>query len=327
MKIAIVGAGLSGLVVANRLNQMADVTVFEKSRGLGGRICTRYAEPFYFDHGAQFFTVKTDAFQSFISPMLNDGVIVRWDGRFTELTPNQPFSLRQWDSSFPHYVGTPHNDAIGRYLGRHLNVSLTTQVSLVLRVGEQWQLFDTTQHSLGIFDWVIFAIPAEQVRSLVPLEASFFTDLVSVNMQACYSMMLGFDHLPNIPFDAALVHESDISWISANHQKPGRKTPPCLLIHSSNDWADAHFEWPKEEVMSHLSTTFENLTGINETSAVFKSLHRWRYANISKQQRPPFLIDVLNHLACCGDWCIHGRIEAAFTSGTLLAEHLINEQL
>ena len=40
-KIAIIGAGLSGLTAATQLREHAEVTVFEKSRGPGGRMETR----------------------------------------------------------------------------------------------------------------------------------------------------------------------------------------------------------------------------------------------------------------------------------------------
>jgi len=56
--IAIIGAGISGLSLANMLKDIANVKVFEKSRGFGGRVATRYSEDFEFDHGAQFFTIK-----------------------------------------------------------------------------------------------------------------------------------------------------------------------------------------------------------------------------------------------------------------------------
>ena len=58
--IAIIGAGISGLSLANMLKDIANVKVFEKSRGFGGRVATRYSEDFEFDHGAQFFTIKTN---------------------------------------------------------------------------------------------------------------------------------------------------------------------------------------------------------------------------------------------------------------------------
>ena len=45
MKIAIIGAGIAGLTVANHLTDFADIDIFDKSRGAGGRIFTRYAAP------------------------------------------------------------------------------------------------------------------------------------------------------------------------------------------------------------------------------------------------------------------------------------------
>ncbi len=66
MHIAIIGTGLSGLTVAGLLKSAANITLFEKSCGVGGRMATRYAEPYSFDYGAQFFTAKTRPFQAFI---------------------------------------------------------------------------------------------------------------------------------------------------------------------------------------------------------------------------------------------------------------------
>ena len=49
-RIAIIGAGMSGLTVANQLKDIAKVELFEKSRGVSGRMSTRYAESYQFDH-------------------------------------------------------------------------------------------------------------------------------------------------------------------------------------------------------------------------------------------------------------------------------------
>jgi hypothetical protein len=61
-RIAIIGAGISGLTLAQSLKEYADVVVFDKARGVGGRMNTRYADPFYFDHGTQFFTARSKSF-------------------------------------------------------------------------------------------------------------------------------------------------------------------------------------------------------------------------------------------------------------------------
>ena len=76
-KIAVIGAGLAGLTVARELSQYHQVTVFEKSRGVGGRLATRYAGDYEFDHGAQFFTAKSPQFQAFLKPLIDQGVVCR----------------------------------------------------------------------------------------------------------------------------------------------------------------------------------------------------------------------------------------------------------
>ena len=63
MNVAIIGAGLAGLVLANKLCQQHQVKVFEKSWGPGGRLATRTTNPYYFDHGSQFFISKSEKFK------------------------------------------------------------------------------------------------------------------------------------------------------------------------------------------------------------------------------------------------------------------------
>ena len=50
--IAIIGAELSGLSLASFLKDHAAISIFEKARGVGGRMSTRYTDDFQFDHGA-----------------------------------------------------------------------------------------------------------------------------------------------------------------------------------------------------------------------------------------------------------------------------------
>ena len=52
--VAIVGAGLSGLSCAHALQaQGVKVTVFDKSRGVSGRMSTRRGDGWQADHGAR----------------------------------------------------------------------------------------------------------------------------------------------------------------------------------------------------------------------------------------------------------------------------------
>jgi len=51
-----------------------------------------------------------------------------------------------------------------------------------------------------------------------------------------------------------------------------------------------------------------------------KASQGWRYAGVGEAVETPYLRDEKRQLAACGDWCLEGRVEAAFNSGHALAE-------
>ena len=70
-KIAVVGAGIAGLSCATALqNAGFKVSVFEKSRGVSGRLSTRVTQAtklsqyWQCDHGAQYFTARDPVFRA-----------------------------------------------------------------------------------------------------------------------------------------------------------------------------------------------------------------------------------------------------------------------
>ncbi|MCL4540555.1 MAG: FAD-dependent oxidoreductase, partial [Bacteroidetes bacterium] len=51
MKIAVIGAGISGLATAHFLRRGAEVTVFEKGNGPGGTIGTKVVDGYLVENG------------------------------------------------------------------------------------------------------------------------------------------------------------------------------------------------------------------------------------------------------------------------------------
>lgn len=321
-RVAIIGAGLSGLVVARQLQSLADVTIFEKSRGVGGRIATRYAGDFEFDHGAQFFTARTEAFQTFLKPLIDAGVIADWKAEFAEFDRDSITAQRSWGEGYPHYVGTPRMNSIGRHLSQGLNVSLETGIAAIAREDNRWTLLDDASAKLGPFDWLVLTLPAAQTAAL----AEGLPDLVKYcgerRMLGCFALMLGFAEAVDLQWNAALVRRADISWISVNSSKPGRGQAFTMVVHSTNAWADAHMENDIDFVLEHMLDETALVTGVGLHGATHQQVHRWRYANIAKQPGPLFFRDDDLKVAACGDWWVRGRIEAAFTSASSLAESL-----
>lgn len=84
-RIAIIGAGVSGLTLARSLRQQYEVVVSERTREVGGRMSTYYSEPFSFDHGTQYFTARTRMFQNFLRTYMDSGVVRDWTGKVITL--------------------------------------------------------------------------------------------------------------------------------------------------------------------------------------------------------------------------------------------------
>ncbi|MEM7504948.1 MAG: FAD-dependent oxidoreductase [Pseudomonadota bacterium] len=320
--VAIVGAGLAGLVVARGLQDIAGVTVFEKSRGPGGRMATRYAGDFEFDHGAQFFTARTDEFRRYLSPLLSAGVVAEWPARFAELNRSRVLATRVWDEEYPHLVGAPGMNAIGKYLAAGLDVRYNATVAAVERRDAKWILRDPAGHRLGESDWLVLTAPASQTARLAAESPKLASLCRERRMRGCFALMLGFATKLNLPWDAALVHGADVSWVSVNSSKPGRSDAFTLLVHSTNAWADAHIDADTVGVMEHMMKEAAAVVGADVATAVHRQVHRWRFANVDKQTGPTCAIDDEKQLAVCGDWLVHGRIEAAFRSASGLSQQL-----
>lgn len=320
--IAVIGAGLAGLTIARELSSEHAVTVFEKSRGVGGRMATRYAEGFEFDHGAQFFTAKSPAFQDFLQPLLEQDVVSNWPASFAELDRGRIVASRQWHDEHPHYVGTPRMNSIGKWLAQGVDVRLQNTVSQLVRNNSAWTLIGGGGEHLGLYEWVVFALPARQAATLLPGESSVTAFAEAARMRSCFALMLGFDTPLDLPWQAAIVREADISWVSVNSSKPGRSDNFCLVAHSTNAWADAHIDEDEQSVTQHLMAECRDVVGGAVESATYRGLQRWRFANIDAQSGPGHGVDTTLQLAACGDWFVHGRVEAAFSSAHTLVNAL-----
>ena len=138
-------------------------------------------------------------------------------------------------------------------------------------------------------------------------------------------LLLGFDHILPLEFDAALIRDENISWISINSSKPGRNEEYCLLVHSTNNWADEHIDDDRESVMDYLCQHTSEVIGHDVSTANHRAIHGWRYANIEKQEGETHFIESNERVGVCGDWLIQGRVEAAFTSGFELTNKIFGE--
>ncbi len=315
--VAVIGAGMAGLACARALHGAgADVTLFDKSRRVGGRLATRRVGGLTFDHGAQYATSRDPAFAAEMQAMTAAGDAAPWpaagDGRWCGV-PGMSALARHMERQGVGTVRTArhaaflHPQADG-WRVRHMDAG-TTPPGLVS---------DTGGELAGPFDRVAVAVPAPQAVALLRPHR-FADDAMRASMTPCWAMMLAFSEAATAP-DTLRPDTGPLRWIARDSSRPGRAAlPECWTAHAAPEWSRDHLEQPAEAVLPELQDAFRAATGIRSAPS-YAAVHRWRYALADAPLGVPALWDAAAGLGVCGDWCLGARVEAAFLSGQALAQ-------
>lgn len=314
--VAIVGAGLAGIVCARRLVDAGrSVVLFDKGRKAGGRLSTRRAAPTRFDHGAPLFTARSSAFVTEVQGWAERGIVGAWDGRFTELRSNG--TRAPWLSSA--WVGTPSMSAIPAALVEGLDVRTQVRVGSVVSQEGGWTLEDEHGVGLGTFGTVLVNTPAGQASPLLAAVPHLRDAAAAVEMNPCWAVMIVPEQPWDPGFDAAQFDEGPLSRAVAQAAKPGRDATAGWVVHAEASWTHAHWESPSEQVTQTLVAALENVAEHPIGSLRFSTAHRWRYARVAQGLPAGCLWDASMRLGACGDWCGGPGLEGAWISGHALA--------
>jgi predicted NAD/FAD-dependent oxidoreductase len=177
MKIAILGAGLAGLAAARRLAGAGLVPVlFDKGRAAGGRLATRRAGSFAFDHGAQYLKPQGSSFAEAL----------------------RAAGAEPWPVT-GGVVGVPGMSALPRAFAARLDLQAGRQVIALRPVAGGWEVEHVASRpprggeaeasrADGPFDAVICSLPAPQALSRA---ASVRTIRASSAASPCKSLRPG----------------------------------------------------------------------------------------------------------------------------------------
>jgi predicted NAD/FAD-dependent oxidoreductase len=324
-KVAIIGAGIAGLSCANHLAEKnIPATVFEKSKGVGGRTSTRRVEPnLSFDHGAQFFTVRNPFLQSFVNTWEDLEVVSEWKGRIVKLNNKEITGTE----IIPRYVGVPGMTAMAVELAKNLTIKRETKIIEINHSLNQWTLLDEAGRAYNGFDHLIVALPAPQTAELLANHA-IGKIASSTPMAPCWAVLVGFEKKLDVPWDGAFIHDSALSWVARNSSKPGRNaTKDCWVLHANAEWSAKHLEDAPELVIDQLLESYAYASGENLPAQIYKTAHRWRYSIGGSFINPRDLHDQSIGLTICGDWVNGGRFEGAFLSGITAVESILKKAI
>ena len=321
-RIAIIGAGLSGLSAAAMLHAAGhDPQLFDKSRGSGGRMASRRSAFGDLDLGAQYFTARDPAFCRAVADWQARGWVAVWQPQLYRFAQGR---LQPSPDQQPRWVGTPRMSALTRGLLGQLPVRFDTRICEIFRGEQHWQLLDAEGRLHGPFSHVLVATPAAQASTLLVAAPGLAAQAASIPMEPVWAVALGFSVALPTALEACFAQDSALAWIARNSSKPGRTAAlDSWVLHASSQWTRAHLDLPADEVTARLSGAFAELLGQPLPAAASSLAQRWLYARPAAEQTCAVLADLQQGLFACGDWCLAGRVEGAWLSGRQAARAIL----
>lgn len=296
--IGIIGAGLAGLTCARALQRAGfSVTLFDKSRGIGGRVATRRIprddREIRVDHGLPYLSLQGERTGILIEEFLQKGIIEPRGENF--------------------YTSPDGMNAIAKFLAADLDIRRDYLVTGVKVIENHWSIEGKDREAVAV-NALVVAIPAPQAADVFQASDldTFLPVLRSISYDPCITVIVGYPEPPSIP-----ENPNDTRAIV-----PNGNAPTVFVLHSSPEFASENIDRPDLEIVKQ-----ELLARSGLPTPEWSQIHRWRYAFPRQNAGLPYLSsrDPLP-LVFCGDWCLgtgeRDAVEAALTSGSEAAKEI-----
>ena len=324
LKTVVIGAGIAGLTAARALRRAGEnVLVLEKSRGLGGRAATRRLHGHRLDHGAQYFTVRDERFQTQVEQWLDEGQLKVWSEGFHTLKDE---GLEAPSDGHPRYVFPAGMNTIGKLLGAELEIQTQTKVERVVREGEGWRL-ELEGDSPITAERVLINVPAPQALTLcrdAELSQETVNALQEVKFAPCFTLMAGYQR-QDLEWRGVTIKDEEvsktISWVSRDSSKRAESSEEMtFVVNASPDFSEKYLEGDREVIREEMLAAAATALGEWIAAPKWTDMQRWLYSMVTEPYSEPYLQE--DSLLFCGDWCGGAKVEAAYLSGLEVSEVL-----
>lgn len=328
--VLIVGAGLAGLMAAGVLKEHnISYTLVDKGVSVGGRLATRRIGPGVADHGAQFFTARTDEFQKWVDQWIAAGLVYEWsqgwsDGSLKRTAPD----------GHSRYACKGGMNALAKHLAAGLeNVHTGTRiVDLALPTDGGWLATAENGDSYQA-KALLLTPPVPQSLDLllenrIPLDPDQHKELAGLQYGPCLCGLFWVNGDVDLPEPGALqTPDADIAWIADNQRKGISPNAKLITVHAGALYSQAQWGLPDDQALAILRAAVEKHLVGNATIQEAQ-LKRWRYSvPLTTYPFDSYRVKGVPTLILAGDaFGGRGRVEGATLSG-LDAGRVLAEQL
>jgi len=316
----VLGAGLAGLAAARDLRAAGHtVKVFDKGRGVGGRLATRRIGDAVLDHGAQFFTTRESLFTSLVADAIADGAINEWCQGFGS------------PDGYPRYRGAAGMTSLAKWMARDLDIETGVEVHAIRVDDGRVQFVNADDETLATGDHGVVTAPIPQMLALfdrgqVKLGHDMATALKSISYFATLALLAVVEGQPNVdePGGEQLT-EGPFTFVADNYRK-GISPVRALTFHAEHDYSLRRFDDNPDEVHAELLALAAPWIG--DATVVDSQLKKWRYAGpVTPLPERTLVFDAgATRIALAGDAFGGPKVEGAFNSGVAAAAQLLRNR-
>jgi predicted NAD/FAD-dependent oxidoreductase len=314
MRVAVVGAGLSGLAAGRALAGSGhEVLVLERSDTVGGRLATIQIATELghatFDVGAQFFTVRSEQLQQQTDDWMRRRLVREWCRGFGEVPDGHP-----------RYIGSHGMASLAADLAGGLDVRRGAYVFSLHRTIHGWHVVLTDAARIDV-DVVVLACPLPQSRALlIQSDVSLPDELVGIQYERTVALLAVLDRPSEVP-DPGGVQQADddravLSFV-ADNQRKGISAVAALTCHAGAAWSAHHWAMSNDELTERLQRAAAPWIG--DARIVASRIRRWRLATPHPTWPEPTWADAERAVVLAGDAFAGPRFEGAYRSGLAAA--------
>jgi len=343
VRLGIIGAGSGGAAATYIMDHAvpgAEVTVFEKSRGVCGRAAARRRDGIVYEYGANYLKDDDDRVSELITNEFDAGLVEVngpiWtfdsDGTLTE---GRDEDARRWT----------YEDGITR-LAKHLLGETSATVKRNTRIADishegGWRLTDTDGTEYGPFDVLLLNPPAPQTAGLLRETGIEAVDRLGnaageVGYRTVWTAVLGYGFEIEAPYYALINtdKEHEVGWIGREECKPGHVPAgeSVLTVQASPDWSTERYDDPPAENVAALARHAAAIIGDRRLADPDWTDHQgWRYALPDEGvESDPVREAAQEGIHAVGDWVagearLHAAVRNGLETGTAVARSLRDE--
>lgn len=312
MRTVIVGAGITGLALGSLLREKHpndEVTILEKSRGVGGRMATRRTDLGKFDHGAQFYS-KKDSMLWLHQKWQNEGLVEKW------------FQSENVDK----FISRAGMTALAKSLSAVLSVELGKKALKLNSVaGGVWEI-EIENHEAIKADRVVLTAPMPQNLELLDRSGIEVSDRLR---QVAYAkaIVLLFEGVSSGEFDGVHGFKENIDesvFSVANQFRKGLHSVPSWTVVMTPKFSDQVFDQDDDQILSLALREITKL--VPELTYETVQVKKWRYSHPIKlaclKEEPLFTV-VSENLFLAGDSYGGASVAGAVASANQLASFIL----